>query len=136
MTNVTTTEKTPTARGQNVAVTLGRHAEYKGDRHFASKAKFAPGSVIRHKLFGYIGLIFDVDACYSQSDKWYDMMAKSSPSKNKPWYYVIVDGESHTTYVAEEHLMTCQNKQDIDHPMVSELFERQGGSLQMRATLN
>lgn len=38
------------------------------------KARFAPGTVVRHRRFGYRGLIFDVDAMYSQSPEWYDIM--------------------------------------------------------------
>lgn len=102
----------------------------------ATKTKFAPGMQVRHRLFGYIGLVYDVDADYSQSEEWYQMMSKSAPSKDCPWYYVMVDGESHTTYVSEEHLMVCENDHYIEHPMFSSVFTRDGGEVHMRATLN
>ena len=85
-------------------------------------AKFAPGTVVRHRRFGYRGLIFDVDAEYSQSDEWYEMMADSRPRRDKPWYHVLVDGESHTTYVAEDNLEDCGLSETFDHPLLSHLF--------------
>ncbi|WND02586.1 heat shock protein HspQ [Temperatibacter marinus] len=101
-----------------------------------SEAKFAPGMYVRHRLFGYVGLIFDVDARYSQSEEWYEMMAKSAPKKDSPWYYVMVDGESHTTYVSEDHLIACENDHNIDHPMFKTLFTREGDDVHIRTTLN
>ena len=86
-------------------------------------ARFAPGQVVRHRRFGYRGLIFDVDAVFSQSPEWYEMMAQSRPRKDRPWYHVLVDGETHTTYVAEENLELCGHTDEFDHPLLSSLFE-------------
>ncbi|RMB04927.1 heat shock protein HspQ [Eilatimonas milleporae] len=85
-------------------------------------ASFAPGQLVRHARFGYRGLIFDVDACYSQSAEWYESMAKSEPAKNRPWYHVLVDGEVHTTYVAEENLQLCTEETPFEHPLFGHLF--------------
>ena len=68
-------------------------------------ARFAPGTIIIHKKYGYRGLIFDVDAVYSQSPEWYNTNVQTSAPKDRPWYHVLVDGEPHTTYVAEENLL-------------------------------
>ena len=89
------------------------------------KARYAPGTVIRHRRFGYRGLIFDVDAVYSQSPEWYDIMANSHPPKDRPWYHVLVDGETHTTYVAEDNLEVCSETESFDHPLLARLFTAQ-----------
>ena len=34
---------------------------------------------------------------------WYEQVAQSRPSKNKPWYHVLVHTAEHTTYVAEQN---------------------------------
>lgn len=86
------------------------------------KARFAPGTVVRHRRFGYRGLIFDVDAMYSQSPEWYDVMASSHPPKDRPWYHVLVDGETHTTYVAEDNLEVCTETEEFEHPLLRQLF--------------
>ena len=71
-----------------------------------SKPKFQIGQQVRHKLFHYAGVIVGVDPVFSNTDEWYEMMAKSRPPKEKPWYHVVVTGGhgvSHT-YVTEQNL--------------------------------
>lgn len=102
-------------------------------------ARFAPGTVIRHRRFGYRGLIFDVDAEYSQSEEWYEMMADSQPAKDRPWYHILVDGEMHTTYVPEDNLICCFETDAFEHPLLPHLFDHQApdqGQFQTRYVVN
>jgi heat shock protein HspQ len=69
-----------------------------------SKAKFCVGQLVHHKKFGYRGVIVDVDLHFKNSDEWYEVMAKSRPPKDHPWYHVQVLNGPHMTYVAERHL--------------------------------
>ena len=48
------------------------------------KAKFRIGQIVHHKLFGYTGVVFDIDPFFQSSDEWYEQVAQSRPSKNKP----------------------------------------------------
>ena len=68
-----------------------------------SKCKFAFGQQIHHKLFDYCGVIVAVDPCYMGDDQWYEMVARSRPPKEKPWYHVKKTDGRHT-YVAERNL--------------------------------
>ncbi len=68
-------------------------------------SKFKPGQIISHKFFHYRGVILKVDATFQLTDDWYEFMAKSKPSKNKPWYHVLVNNETHMTYVAERNIL-------------------------------
>ena len=45
------------------------------------KAKFLIGQIIRHKLFNYRGVIFDIDPFFQSSDEWYEQVAQSRPPK-------------------------------------------------------
>ena len=85
-------------------------------------AKFSIGDVIHHNKFDYRGVIIDVDPVYSGSDEWYDEVARSRPPKDKPWYHVIVEGNSEQTYVAERHLEPDYSQGPIDHPLVEIIF--------------
>ena len=87
-------------------------------------ARFTVGEVVHHVLFDYRGVVFDVDACFVGTDAWYDQVAKSRPPKDTPWYHLLVDGASHTTYVAERHLKTDPDVRPVNHILVSEMFER------------
>ena len=85
-------------------------------------AKFSVGQLIQNRLFGYRGVIIDIDPEFHGSDDWYQNVARSKPPKDRPWYHVLVDGQTHTTYVAERHLTEADNATPIHHPLVDELF--------------
>jgi len=78
----------------------------------SAKAKYCIGQLIQHKLFDYRGIILGVDLEFKSTDEWYEMVAKSRPPKNEPWYHVLVHQKGHQTYVAEQNLQldpTTQN---------------------------
>ena len=54
------------------------------------KAKFRIGQIVRHKLFDYTGVIFDIDPIFQSSDEWYKQVARSRPPKNLVWYLVYL----------------------------------------------
>ena len=84
-------------------------------------AEFFVGQIVHHKTFGYRGVVFDVDATFQGTDEWYEIVARSCPPKDMPWYHVLVDGAEHTTYVAQRHLESDENDRPITHPLVAEL---------------
>jgi heat shock protein HspQ len=70
----------------------------------SAKAKYCIGQLIQHKLFDYRGIILGVDLEFKSTDEWYELVAKSRPPKNEPWYHVLVHQKGHQTYVAEQNL--------------------------------
>ena len=88
----------------------------------SDEAAFSVGQLVRHRLFGYRGVVYDVDANFLLSDEWYDQMARSRPPKDRPWYHVLVDTGTHATYVAQRNLQADESSEPIDHPLVSQLF--------------
>ncbi len=87
-----------------------------------SNSMFSIGDLVHHKLFDYRGVIVDIDAEFQLTDEWYDAVARSNPPKNKPWYHVLVDQASNSTYVAEQNLEPDDTGKKISHPMVNKLF--------------
>lgn len=86
--------------------------------------RFAPGALVRHRLFDYRGVVVDVDAAFDLTDEWYDAVAGTRPPKDQPWYHVLVDGAEHATYVAERNLAVDDSGEPIEHPWVTRLFAR------------
>ena len=87
-------------------------------------AGFRIGEIIRHRLFDYYGLVYDVDPVFMGSDEWYETVAKSCPPKDQPWYHVLVDGRgATTTYVAERNLEHCPEFREINHPFLHLYFD-------------
>jgi len=49
-------------------------------------AKFNIGQVVRHRVYPFRGLIFDVDPIYNSTDQWYESIPKEiRPHKNQPF---------------------------------------------------
>ncbi len=88
------------------------------------RVKFSVGQLVHHRLFDYRGVIVDVDPKFQGTEEWYEAVARSRPPKNKPWYHVLVDGKTHSTYVAERHLEPDENLQPIQHPLVEHFFAK------------
>lgn len=87
-----------------------------------TRARFAVGQLIHHRLFDYRGVIVDVDRDFQGTEEWYQTVARSRPPKDKPWYHVLVHGSDHSTYVAERNLEADHNPEPIEHPMLEQFF--------------
>ena len=102
-----------------------------------SAPQFYVGQIIKHLKVGYRGVIFEVDAEFSLSEEWYEQVARSRPPKDQPWYHVLVDGATHTTYVAERHLAASEDLSQINHPALGQAFRSfDGKRYQPRRTLH
>ena len=102
-----------------------------------SPADFSVGQVVQHRLFGYRGVIVDVDATFSGNDEWYDTMAKSQPPKDAPWYHVLVHLRGYEAYVAERNLEPDTTGEPIAHEDVDHFFETfEDGAYVQRRPLN
>ena len=86
------------------------------------QAKFNIGQIIEHNKFDYRGVIFEVDPVFALSDEWYEQVARSCPPKDSPWYQVLVDNSSQSTYVAERHLRATTVISPINHPAIGQYF--------------
>jgi heat shock protein HspQ len=101
------------------------------------RAQFQVGQLIRHRLFGYRGVIFDVDPLFEGDEDWYRTMARSRPPRNAPWYHVLVHDATHTTYVAERNLEADDEPEPVRHPLIDELFSSYAhGGYQTRRRAN
>ncbi len=93
--------------------------------------QFAVGDLIHHRLYNYRGVIVAVDPIFQGSEEWYENVARSHPPKNHPWYEVLVDEGTHSTYVAERHLERDMTLNPVRHPLVEHFFcEFQNGKYQ------
>ncbi|MBF0273614.1 MAG: heat shock protein HspQ [Nitrospinae bacterium] len=86
------------------------------------ESQFSIGQLVKHKLFNYRGVIVDVDPEFMLTDEWYEMMAKSRPPKDEPWYKVLVHNAIHETYVAQRNLEKDDSKQEINHQDIKSFF--------------
>jgi heat shock protein HspQ len=90
-----------------------------------SHAGFAIGDVVRHRIFEFRGVIFDVDPVFANSEEWYQAIPEEiRPSKNQPFYHLLAENSdsSYIAYVSQQNLLPDDTEEPVDHPAVSGLF--------------
>ena len=56
--------------------------------------------MVRHRLFPFRGVIFDVDPQFANTDEWYEAIpAEVRPRKDQPFYHLLAEN-SETEYIA------------------------------------
>ncbi|MBZ0162471.1 MAG: heat shock protein HspQ [Notoacmeibacter sp.] len=91
---------------------------------FAS-AKFQIGQVVKHRLFPFRGVIFDVDPEFANSEEWYESIpAEIRPRRDQPFYHLLAENAEteYVAYVSEQNLLVDDSGDPIRHPQVSEFF--------------
>ena len=89
-------------------------------------ASFTIGDVVRHRMFDFRGVIFDVDPVFANSEDWYNAIpAEVRPHRDQPFYHLLAENgdSSYVAYVSQQNLLGDAEAGPIDHPSVSELFE-------------
>jgi heat shock protein HspQ len=99
-----------------------------GAAPLVSHARFRIGDQVRHRMFGFRGIVFDIDPVFANSEEWYAAIpAAVRPARNQPFYHLFADnGEStYVAYVSQQNLVADEDGEPIDHPAIDALFERQ-----------
>src|SRR5690242_14797249 len=93
-------------------------------------ARFAIGEVVRHKIFDFRGVIFDVDPVFGNSEEWYQAIPEAlRPSKDQPFYHLLAENEetNYVAYVSQQNLVVDESDEPVDHPAISTMFDREDG---------
>ena len=88
-------------------------------------ARFTVGEVVRHRLFDFRGVIFDIDPVFANSEEWYEAIpAEIRPSKDQPFYHLFAenDDSAYVAYVSQQNLVHDSVGGPVNHPSVSDLF--------------
>jgi heat shock protein HspQ len=89
------------------------------------QARFGIGDVVKHRLFDFRGVIFDVDPVFANSDEWYDSIPEEiRPSKDQPFYHLLAENaeQSYIAYVSQQNLIQDESEEPIDHPAIAAYF--------------
>jgi heat shock protein HspQ len=91
-------------------------------------AKFTLGEVVKHRVFSFRGVIFDIDPVFNNSDEWWLAIPENvRPSKDQPFYHLFAEnGETeYIAYVSEQNLLPDTSGKPVRHPQVAEVFQRE-----------
>lgn len=102
----------------------------------SSCAYYQIGALITHKCYKYRGVVVALDTCFTSSDLWYESN-KTHPSKEQPWYYILVhDSGGLSTYVAQSNLTKDSTSVPINHPRIDVYFKSfQMGRYQLKENM-
>jgi len=88
-------------------------------------AQFGIGDVVRHRLFDFRGVIFDIDPVFANSEDWYQSIPEDiRPRKDQPFYHLFAEnGEnSYIAYVSQQNLVADESEEPVEHPAVAGMF--------------
>ncbi len=71
-------------------------------------AKFDIGQVVKHRIYPFRGVIFDVDPVFSNSEEWWlSIPPEVRPAKDQPFYRLYAENEDsqYIAYVSEQNLL-------------------------------
>ncbi len=89
-------------------------------------AKFNIGQVVKHRLFDFRGVVFDVDPVFSNTEEWWEAIPESvRPDKNQPFYHLLAENgeDCYVAYASEGNLLPDESGAPLRHPQTSLIFE-------------
>jgi heat shock protein HspQ len=89
------------------------------------RAKFQIGQVVKHRIYPFRGVVFDVDPIFDNTDEWYQSIPEEiRPAKDQPFYHLFAENEEteYIAYVSEQNLLEDELIMPLRHPQISEMF--------------
>tara|TARA_R100000005_G_scaffold96703_1_gene86366 strand:+ start:3227 stop:3568 length:342 start_codon:yes stop_codon:yes gene_type:complete len=88
-------------------------------------AKFAIGQIVKHRIYPFRGVIFDVDPTFNNSEEWWESIPEEvRPKKDQPFYHLFAENAQTTyeAYVSEQNLLLDDSGIPVSHPAVKDFF--------------
>jgi len=92
----------------------------------SSEAKYTIGQVVRHRIYPFRGVIFDVDPEFANTEEWWLSIPEDMrPRKDQPFYHLLAENEEneYIAYVSEQNLLPDDTGKPLRHPQIAEMFE-------------
>ena len=90
-------------------------------------AKFKIGQVVKHRIYPFRGVVFDIDPEFDNTEEWYQSIpAGVRPRKDQPFYHLFAENAEteYIAYVSEQNLVPDTSEKPLRHPQVKEVFVR------------
>lgn len=98
-------------------------------------AKYGIGQVVKHRVYPFRGVIFDVDPVFANTEEWWQSIPEDvRPEKNQPFYHLLAENTEteYMAYVSEQNLLPDTSGEPVRHPQVEEIFVRTEGGYRPR----
>ena len=93
----------------------------------ARTAKFQIGQIVRHRIFEFRDVIFDIDPVFNNTEEWWlSIPEEVRPHKDQPFYHLFAENaeSEYIAYVSEQNLLPDTSGEPVRHPQVAEVFEQ------------
>lgn len=90
-----------------------------------TEAKYNIGQIVRHRKHPFRGVVFDIDAEFSNSEEWYEAIPEEArPVKDQPFYHLLAENDQtyYVAYVSEQNLVPDYSGEPVSHPDLPDLF--------------
>ena len=84
-------------------------------------AKFAIGQVVKHRIYPFRGVIFDVDPVFANPEEWLSSIPDEvRPRRDQPVSHLLAENAQTTyvAYVSEQNLLADDTGKPVSHPQV------------------
>jgi heat shock protein HspQ len=88
-------------------------------------AKYKIGQVVKHRLYPFRGVVFDIDPEFDNTEEWWESIpADVRPRKDQPFYHLFAENaeSEYIAYVSEQNLLPDTSDKPLRHPQVNEVF--------------
>ena len=88
-------------------------------------AKFEIGQIVKHRIFPFRGVIYDVDPVFANTEEWYQSIPEEiRPHKDQPYYHLFAENAEteYVAYVSEQNLLPDDSGEPTRNPQVKECF--------------
>ena len=89
-------------------------------------AKFQIGQIVKHRVFPFRGVIYDVDPEFANTEEWYESIpVQVRPRKDQPFYHLLAENaeSEYIAYVSEQNLLPDTSGEPVRHAQVGEYFD-------------
>ena len=91
------------------------------------QARYQIGQVVKHRVFPFRGVVFDVDPEFANTQEWWDSIpAEIRPEKDQPFYHLFAENAEteYVAYVSEQNLVPDESGDPVRHKQVSSMFNQ------------
>lgn len=95
-------------------------------------AKFGIGQVVKHRIFEFRGVVFDVDPVFNNTEEWWLAIPEEiRPSKDQPYYHLFAENaeSEYIAYVSEQNLLADESGEPLRHPQIGDFFDDRDGAI-------
>ena len=91
----------------------------------STKAKFDIGQIVKHRMFPFRGVVFDIDPEFANTEEWWQAIPEEiRPRKEQPFYHLLAENDQayYVAYVSEQNLIVDDSGDPVDHPDIESFF--------------